>query len=59
MTRMLLIPIRCFTCGRVVASDWEQFKMRSDDGEDPNEILDSMGMLRYCCRRMLVGHVDV
>jgi len=28
-------------------------------GEDPGKVLDSMGITRYCCRRMLLSHVDI
>lgn len=55
----MMIPVRCFTCGRVVASDWEQFQERTRRGENPKAVLDSLGMERYCCRRMIVAHVDL
>ena len=29
------------------------------DGEYPQKVLDDVGIERYCCRRMLVGHVDL
>jgi len=28
-------------------------------GEDSGKVLDSMGMTRYCCRRMLLSHVEI
>lgn len=55
----MMIPVRCFTCGRVVGSDWEQFQERTRRGENPKQVLDSLGMERYCCRRMIVAHVDL
>jgi DNA-directed RNA polymerase subunit N len=55
----MMIPVRCFTCGRVVGSDWEQFQERTRRGENPKVVLDSLGVERYCCRRMIVGHVDL
>jgi DNA-directed RNA polymerase subunit N len=55
----MLIPVRCFTCGRVVGSDWEQFQERTKRGENPKAVLDSLGVERYCCRRMIVAHVDL
>lgn len=54
-----MIPVRCFTCGRVVGSDWETFQERVRRGEDSKAVLDSLGVERYCCRRMLVSHVDL
>lgn len=55
----MMIPVRCFTCGRVVGSDWEQFQERTRRGENPKVVLDSLGVERYCCRRMIVAHVDL
>lgn len=54
-----MVPVRCFTCGRVVGHDWEQFQERVRRGENPKAVLDSLGLERYCCRRMLVSHVDL
>jgi DNA-directed RNA polymerase subunit N len=56
----MMIPVRCFTCGNVVAEHWEAFKARTqEDGEDPAEVLDDLGITRHCCRRMLVSHKDL
>ena len=52
----MIIPVRCFSCGAVVASYFEPFTERVAKGEDPKEVLDSLGVTRYCCRRMLVSH---
>lgn len=55
----MIIPIRCFTCGKLVADKWEEFARRVKAGEEPAEVLDSLGLKRYCCRRMLLSHVDI
>lgn len=55
----MIIPIRCFTCGKVIANKWEEFKKRIAAGESSNDILDSLGFTRYCCRRMLISHVEL
>jgi DNA-directed RNA polymerase subunit N len=57
--RITMIPVRCFTCGKVVSSAYEEFKHRSEAGEDPKKILDDLGMTRYCCRRMLLTHKEI
>ncbi|MFQ6085306.1 MAG: DNA-directed RNA polymerase subunit N [Candidatus Bathyarchaeia archaeon] len=54
-----MIPIRCFTCGSLIADKWEDFSKRVKRGEPPKEVLDDMGVKRYCCRRMLLTHVSV
>ncbi|RLE48031.1 DNA-directed RNA polymerase subunit N [Candidatus Woesearchaeota archaeon] len=55
----MMIPIRCWSCGKPIAHLWEEFKERKDRGENVQEILDSLGMERYCCRSMFLGHIDL
>ncbi len=55
----MIIPIRCFTCGKLLGDKYEVFKDRVEEGEKPGEVLDDLGITRYCCRRMIVSHVDV
>lgn len=66
----MIIPVRCFTCGKVIADGYKDFKKRYDEyqkaleaGEKPKEtpeqILDDLGFERYCCRRMILTHVDL
>lgn len=55
----MIIPVRCFTCGKVVASLYEPFQKRSAAGEKPGKVLDDLGLNRYCCRRMLLSHADL
>lgn len=55
----MIIPIRCFSCGKPIAHLWESFKSRTDKGEDPKKVLDDLNLERYCCRIMLLGHVDL
>ncbi len=54
-----MIPVRCFTCGKVVSPVWEEFKRRRDAGEDLKAVLDDLGLFRYCCRRMLLSHKEI
>lgn len=54
-----MIPIRCFSCGKPVGHLWEEFKERIEKGEDTKKILDSLGLERYCCRTLFMGHVDL
>lgn len=53
------IPIRCFTCGKVIANKWEHFKDLKDKGHNPATILNNLGFTRYCCRRMFLTHVEI
>ncbi len=54
-----MIPVRCFTCGKVISPVWDEFKRRRDAGEDLKEVLDDLGLHRYCCRRMLLSHKEI
>lgn len=55
----MIIPVRCFTCGKVIGDHWEEFSRRTKQGETPGKVLDELGMKRYCCRRMFISHVEV
>jgi DNA-directed RNA polymerase subunit N len=54
-----MIPVRCFTCGKVISTVWEDFKKRRDAGEDLGTLLTDLGVQRYCCRRMLLTHKEI
>lgn len=55
----MIIPIRCFTCGKLIGDKWEEFTLRIQNGENPAKILDDLGFTRICCRRMFLSHVDL
>ena len=56
----MMVPVRCFTCGKVVGEHWEEYRERvHEDGENAAEVLDELGIERPCCRRMLVSHRDL
>lgn len=81
----MIIPIRCFTCGKVLADKWEHYKAEVDKiekaadkeevpdhtgGAKPKrdtkfekhrtqQLLDELGLERMCCRRHMLGHVDL
>jgi DNA-directed RNA polymerase subunit N len=53
------MPVRCFTCGAVVADRQEKFEDAVKRGDKPAAVLDKLGVKRYCCRRMFLGHVGI
>ena len=55
----MIVPVRCFSCGKVIGDKWEEFKKRVEEGEEPNEVLEDLDITRYCCRRMLLSHVEI
>jgi len=54
----VIVPVRCFSCGAVIADRYEEFRRRVEENEDPKQVLDELGVTRYCCRRMLLSHRD-
>ena len=64
----MIIPVRCFTCGKVVADKWRAYESRTngsgsedtkDTKEDKAKVLDDLNLKRICCRRMFIANVDV
>lgn len=54
----MLIPVRCITCGKLIADKFEDYQNKIKAGEDTTKTLDSLGLERYCCRRMLLTTVE-
>lgn len=68
----MIIPIRCVTCGKVIADKWEFFVERCKAGsaekdadgnlKDPaycEKVMNELGLDKMCCRRHMMGHVDL
>ena len=55
----MIIPVRCFSCGHVIGHMWERYSNGVKEGRNANEMLDEIGLERYCCRRMFVSHVEL
>lgn len=75
----MIIPVRCFTCNKMLADKWDWYVRKCEEMENKvdkshnknlddmkyftepfkKEILDELGLNRYCCRRHMLGHVDI
>ena len=56
----MMIPIRCFSCGKPVGHLWEKYKERVEvKNEKRKKVLDDLNLKRYCCRALFMGHVDL
>eukprot|EP00287_Rhodomonas_sp_CCMP768_P004333 CAMPEP_0196736452 /NCGR_PEP_ID=MMETSP1091-20130531/14520_1 /TAXON_ID=302021 /ORGANISM="Rhodomonas sp., Strain CCMP768" /LENGTH=73 /DNA_ID=CAMNT_0042080195 /DNA_START=62 /DNA_END=283 /DNA_ORIENTATION=+ len=55
----MIIPVRCFTCGKVIGNKWIKYLELLHGGHDEVEAFVELGLKRYCCRRMLMTHVDL
>ena len=69
----MLIPVRCVTCGKVLADKWRKYlelveaaekepasKTPQDGlvGTSAAKVLDEMGITKMCCRRHMLTNVD-
>ncbi|ORY83536.1 DNA-directed RNA polymerase, subunit N/Rpb10, partial [Leucosporidium creatinivorum] len=55
----MIIPVRCFSCNRVIGDSWIAYLQLLENGKSEGEAMDVLGLRRYCCRRMILGHTDV
>ena len=55
----MIIPIRCWSCGKPIAHLLEKLQEKSEKGENSKQVLDELGLERYCCRSMMLGHVEL
>jgi DNA-directed RNA polymerase I, II, and III subunit RPABC5 len=72
----MIIPVRCFTCGKVLADKWKAYtekilELERDETKvietthssfaknARGPILDELGITKICCRRHMLGHVDI
>lgn len=76
----MIIPIKCVTCGEVLADKYVYYtmevnrqKLKNNENLDnikyldknttkksvEGEVLDKLGLTKYCCRRIMLTHVDI
>ncbi len=55
----MIIPVRCFSCGKPIGHLWEKYLERVNNNEDRKKVMDSLGLERSCCRGVFLGHIDL
>lgn len=55
----MIVPVRCFTCGKVIGNKWDTYLDLLQAEYTEGQALDALKLQRYCCRRMLMTHVDL
>ena len=55
----MIIPVKCFSCGKPVGQVYEKFCAEVKKGKDAEQVLNELGVERYCCRRMILSQVDL
>jgi DNA-directed RNA polymerase subunit N (RpoN/RPB10) len=55
----MIIPVRCFSCGKEIASLYKPYLEYMKKGESSEKAFEELGVNRFCCKRMIVSHVDL
>ena len=56
----MIVPVRCFSCGKVIGSSWISFRNKVDEeGKSVEDALNELNFTRYCCRGALMSHVEL
>ncbi|KAJ3544672.1 hypothetical protein NM688_g5713 [Phlebia brevispora] len=55
----MIIPVRCFSCGKVVGDKWNAYLDLLGRDYSEGDALNELQLKRYCCRRMVLTHVDL
>ena len=55
----MIIPVRCFGCGKPIGHLYEEYKKRVEAGEEPAKVLGDLKVERYCCRAAFLGQADM
>jgi len=56
---MVICPTRCFTCGKVLSNKWNKYSNDVKNGVPIETALNTAGLKRYCCRTMMMTHVEL
>jgi DNA-directed RNA polymerase I, II, and III subunit RPABC5 len=55
----MIIPVRCYTCGKVTGNKWDHYNDLLNSGKTQPEAFEILNLKRYCCKRILLGNVDI
>ena len=55
----MIIPVRCYSCGKTVGHLYEKYQELLSRDYTEAEALDELKLSRYCCRRMIMTHIDL
>jgi len=57
--QVMLIPVRCFTCGKVLGNKENLYKQLLENNVPIDQIYKALGIKRACCKRILLTNVNV
>jgi len=55
----MLIPIRCFSCNNILGDKYQKYQEQQKDGKNTKEILDDLNLHKYCCRTIMMTHINM
>lgn len=55
----MIIPVRCFTCGKVLGDKWGKWVQMEKDGVPVAERYVKLKLTRICCKKILFTHVPL
>ena len=55
----MIVPVRCFSCGKQVGDKYEDYLKALKQGKTPKDAMDDLKIKRYCCRRTIFSHIDL
>lgn len=54
----MIIPVRCFSCNNPISRFYLEYLQHHKDNKPPVIFFEEHHIEKYCCRRMLLTHVD-
>jgi len=55
----MIIPVRCFTCGKVIANKWIKWVQMTNEKIPAEQRFQILGLTRYCCKKMILTNTEV
>jgi DNA-directed RNA polymerase subunit N (RpoN/RPB10) len=52
-----MIPVRCFTCGKVLGNLENKFDTMLQQGKEKKEIFEELRLTRYCCKMVMISYI--
>lgn len=54
-----MLPIRCFTCNKVLGRYNMVFERYKREGKEMSDFFSDCDIRRYCCKKIFITHIDI
>ena len=58
-TKVRMLPVRCYTCNKVLGNKGATFEKMKNSGVEMKEIWEKLGLTRQCCKTIMITYVDL